>query len=92
MDSVHNLADFGRVLVLDRRACNCDGRQAVFSRRGKRGYFATFIDQGYCFKRRGVEFSGFSLARGLCPKLRLPECNTLGRVRAGTQPGLADRH
>ena len=51
MDSVRNLADFARVLVLDRWACNCDGRQAVFSKRGKRarGYFATFIDQGYCF-------------------------------------------
>lgn len=36
--------------VLDRWACNCDGRQAVFSRKGKhsRGYFVTFIDQGYC--------------------------------------------
>ncbi|HYL15143.1 MAG TPA: HipA family kinase [Terriglobales bacterium] len=51
IDSVRNVADFGRVLVLDRWACNCDGRQAVFSRKGKRsrGYFATFIDQGYCF-------------------------------------------
>lgn len=51
LDSVRNVADFGRVLVLDRWACNCDGRQAVFSRTGKRsrGYFATFIDQGYCF-------------------------------------------
>lgn len=51
MDSVRNLTDFGRVLVLDRWACNCDGRQAVFSRNGKRlrGYLATFIDQGYCF-------------------------------------------
>jgi len=51
MDSVRNIADFGRVLVLDRWTCNCDGRQAVFSREAKRshGYFATFIDQGYCF-------------------------------------------
>jgi hypothetical protein len=51
MDRVRNLADFARVLVLDRWACNCDGRQAVFSRRGKRSreYSATFIDQGYCF-------------------------------------------
>lgn len=51
MDRVRNLADFARVLVLDRWACNCDGRQAVFSRKGRRsrGYFATFIDQGYCF-------------------------------------------
>ncbi len=48
---VRSLADFARVLVLDRWACNCDGRQAVFSLGGKRsrGYLATFIDQGYCF-------------------------------------------
>jgi hypothetical protein len=51
LDRVRNLSDFARVLVLDRWACNCDGRQAVFSRRGKRArvYLATFIDQGYCF-------------------------------------------
>ncbi len=43
MESVRNVADFGRVLVLDRWACNCDGRQAIFSRKGKRsrGYLAT---------------------------------------------------
>lgn len=47
---VHNLADFARVLVLDKWTCNADGRQAIFSRRtGSRRYTATFIDQGYCF-------------------------------------------
>jgi hypothetical protein len=51
MDSVRNVANFGRILVLDRWACNCDGRQAVFSRKEKRSreYLTTFIDQGYCF-------------------------------------------
>jgi len=36
--------------VLDKWTANCDGRQAVFSKRAKqRRYTATFIDQGYCF-------------------------------------------
>lgn len=51
MSRVQNLDDFCRVLVLDRWTCNCDGRQAIFYRKAKRsrGFFATFIDQGYCF-------------------------------------------
>jgi hypothetical protein len=50
LEKVTNLGDFARVLVLDRWTCNADGRQAVFSRKGRRsGYSATFIDQGYCF-------------------------------------------
>jgi hypothetical protein len=47
---VRNAADFARVLVLDKWTANCDGRQAVFSKRARqRHYTATFIDQGYCF-------------------------------------------
>src|SRR2546423_1898958 len=47
---VKNGADFGRVLVLDKWTGNCDGRQAVFSKKVKeRKYSATFVDQGYCF-------------------------------------------
>lgn len=51
LEDVHNVGDFARVLVLDRWTCNADGRQAVFTRKGKRGgkYAATCIDQGYCF-------------------------------------------
>jgi len=51
LEGVRNLADFARVLVLDKWTCNADGRQAIFSRRTPRGqrYDATFIDQGYCF-------------------------------------------
>src|SRR5262249_1125295 len=42
--------DFLRVLVFDKWAGNCDGRQAVFVRpSGQRQYQAVFIDQGYCF-------------------------------------------
>jgi hypothetical protein len=47
---VRNVADFARVLVLDKWTANCDGRQVVFSKRAKqRLYTATFIDQWYCF-------------------------------------------
>lgn len=47
---VRNVADFARVLVLDKWTANCDGRQVVFSKSAKqRLYTATFIDQGYCF-------------------------------------------
>jgi hypothetical protein len=48
---IRNLADFARVLVLDKWTCNSDGRQAIFCRKTARSrrYTATFIDQGYCF-------------------------------------------
>jgi len=51
LQSVVNVSDFARVLVLDKWACNSDGRQAVFSHKTPRSrrYCATFIDQGYCF-------------------------------------------
>jgi hypothetical protein len=47
---IANPDDFLRVLVFDKWAGNCDGRQAVFVRpSGQRQYQAVFIDQGYCF-------------------------------------------
>ena len=47
---VKNLDAFAGVLALDKWAGNCNGRQAVFSRRPReRRYRATFIDQGFCF-------------------------------------------
>ncbi len=47
---VKNKEDFWRILVLDKWLGNCDGRQAVFTRRSdQREYAATFIDHGYCF-------------------------------------------
>jgi len=51
LEGVRNLADFARVLVLDKWTCNSDGRQAIFCRKTPRSqqYAATFIDQGYCF-------------------------------------------
>lgn len=51
LERVLNIADFARVLVLDKWTCNSDGRQAIFQRKTPRSqrYIATFIDQGYCF-------------------------------------------
>jgi hypothetical protein len=51
LESVFNIEDFPRVLVLDKWTCNSDGRQAIFYRKASRSqrYTATFIDQGYCF-------------------------------------------
>lgn len=63
LQQVTNLKDFARVIVLDKWTCNADGRQAVFSREGKRGarYKATFIDQGYCFNAGEWNFPDFPL-------------------------------
>ena len=60
---VSNVADFARVLVLDKWACNADGRQAVFCRQAKRSqrYTATFIDQGYCFNAAEWTFPDYPL-------------------------------
>ena len=50
MGEVRNLAEFAGMLVLDKWTGNCNGRQAVFERKGReRKYRAVFIDQGYCF-------------------------------------------
>ena len=51
LETVLNIDDFARVLVLDKWTCNSDGRQASFRRRTPRSqrFVATFIDQGYCF-------------------------------------------
>lgn len=63
LERVSNLADFARVLVLDKWTCNADGRQAIFSRKTPRGqrYHATFIDQGYCFNAGEWTFPDFPL-------------------------------
>jgi hypothetical protein len=47
---VRNLREFLGALALDKWTCNANGRQALFSRRGReKRYGATFIDQGFCF-------------------------------------------
>jgi hypothetical protein len=66
LSRLRNLQDFARVLVLDKWACNCDGRQAIFTRAGRR-FSATFIDQGYCFNAGEWNFAD-SPMRGVCPR------------------------
>ena len=63
LKNVRNLADFARVVVLDKWACNSDGRQAIFSRKTPRSrrYTATFIDQGYCFNAGEWTFPDYPL-------------------------------
>jgi hypothetical protein len=58
-----NVADFARTLVLDKWACNADGRQAVYVRKTPRSrrYSATFIDQGYCFNAGEWTFPDYPL-------------------------------
>ena len=60
---VSNVADFARVLVLDKWACNADGRQAVYVRKTPRSSRcrATFIDQGYCFNASEWTFPDYPL-------------------------------
>jgi hypothetical protein len=50
LTQVTNLRDWARCVVLDKWTANCDGRQAIFTRKPRgRKYTAVFIDQGYCF-------------------------------------------
>jgi hypothetical protein len=63
LGGVRNVADFARVVVLDKWTGNADGRQAIFWRRTPRSrrYDATFIDQGYCFNAGEWTFPDYPL-------------------------------
>jgi hypothetical protein len=62
LQRTRNLADFARVLVLDKWTGNADGRQVIFSKPTRaRTYDATFIDQGYCFNAEEWTFPDFPL-------------------------------
>jgi hypothetical protein len=66
-ERTRNLQDFARVLVLDKWACNADGRQAVFTKPARaRKYSATFIDQGYCFNCSEWNFPDSALRGVYC--------------------------
>lgn len=50
LEEVRNRSEFAGILALDKWMGNCNGRQAVFTRKPReRRYTATFIDQGFCF-------------------------------------------
>ena len=71
LEKVANVQDFARVLVLDKWTANCDGRQAIFSKKSAQGrYRATFIDQGYCFNAGEWSFVD-SPVRGVYPNGRV---------------------
>jgi len=77
LSRVSNVADFARVLVLDKWACNADGRQAVYVRETphSRRHSATFIDQGYCFNASEWTFPDYPL-RGVFANNRVYESVT----------------
>jgi hypothetical protein len=68
LGEVRNLAEFAGMLVVDKWTGNCNGRQAVFERKGReKKYRATFIDQGYCFNAGDWTFPDSPL-RGIFPR------------------------
>ena len=68
MAELRNLAEFAGMLVLDKWAGNCNGRQAVFERKAReRKYRAIFIDQGFCFNAGDWTFPDSPL-RGVYPR------------------------
>ncbi len=71
LDEVRNLGEFAGMLALDKWAGNCNGRQAVFTRRPReRRYLAHFIDQGFCFNAGDWNFPDAPL-RGIYARNRV---------------------
>ena len=65
---VRNLETFAGILALDKWTCNADGRQVVFWRKlREKKYWASFIDQGYCFNAGEWTFPDSPL-RGAYPR------------------------
>lgn len=68
MEELRNLREFAGMLLIDKWTGNCNGRQAVFERRGReRKYRAVFIDQGFCFNAGEWTFPEVPL-RGVFPR------------------------
>jgi hypothetical protein len=68
LGEVRNLGEFAGMLCVDKWTGNCNGRQAVFARRGReRRYRASFIDQGFCFNAGEWTFPDSPL-RGIYPR------------------------
>ncbi len=68
LSEVRNLEEFAGMLVIDKWTGNCNGRQAIFSRKAReRRYRATFIDQGFCFNAGEWTFPDSPL-RGVYPR------------------------
>jgi hypothetical protein len=57
MSDLRNAQEFAGMLLVDKWAGNCNGRQAVFERKPReRKYRAVFVDQGYCFNAGAWSF------------------------------------
>ena len=68
LEEVRNLTEFAGMLCIDKWTGNCNGRQAVFERKPReRKYWATFIDQGFCFNAGEWTFPDSPL-RGIYPR------------------------
>jgi len=71
LDEVRNLGEFAGILAFDKWAGNCDGRQAVFTRRAReRRHLANFIDHGFCFAAGDWNFPDAPL-RGIFARNRV---------------------
>jgi hypothetical protein len=71
LTQVTNLGDYSRCAVLDKWTGNCDGRQAIFTRKPRaKKYTASFIDQGYCFNAAEWTFQDSPL-RGVYARNRV---------------------
>src|SRR5947209_3698899 len=57
---VTNRRDFACILAFDKWTGNSDGRQALFTKHGRR-YHVTFIDQGHCFNAAEWNFPDLPL-------------------------------
>ena len=67
LETVLNRDSFCGMLVFDKWTCNCDSRQSVFHRPPASDsslYFATMVDQGFCFNANEWNFPDAPL-RGL---------------------------
>jgi hypothetical protein len=62
MNDLRNADEFAGMLLIDKWAGNCNGRQAVFARKPReRKYRALFVDQGYCFNAGDWTFPDIAL-------------------------------
>jgi hypothetical protein len=67
LSRIRNIEMFAGILAFDKWTCNSDGRQCVYSKKGReQKYTVTFIDHGYCFNAGEWTFPDSPL-RGIYP-------------------------
>lgn len=92
LETVLNIDDFARVLVLDKWTCNSDGRQANIPPQdaAKSAVCRHIYRPGILFQRWRVDFSRLSIKRRVRRQLCVQEGCGMGRVRADTHPSRAN--